>query len=89
MAELFPACSAEQGSLQRVRSKHNQTVHLDTPRCLKIRCRCREILEELLPDDEIIAEPAPTKSLFQRVLSITLAWRRFALNLWRCLPWRW
>ena len=41
----------------------SRTVHLDTPRCLKVRCRCRERLEELLPDAEIIAEPAADEEL--------------------------
>ncbi len=58
MKELVPACSREQGFRQKMKSKVSQTAHLDGPRSLKVRYRRREKLGELLPDAEIIVEPA-------------------------------
>ncbi len=37
-----------------MRSKASDKVHVDGPRCLKVRCCCREKLEELIPAIEVV-----------------------------------
>ena len=58
LADPCPACDAEAGVRRRVRAKSSDKVHVEGPRCLKVRCRCGDKLDELLPVVEFAAQEA-------------------------------